>query len=219
MLSFPRVEFTIPPLRASLYYSINNQLRLIFAPTLTSLYSENIIIRNGSHFKRQWDEWWCRPVFWGSTAATAASESATQSFYLISEHAIECGWSENHWNRIGNAFCVVIGNNNNRQSSSSLPMTLWIANLISFGFGAEFCLWSHESISFIPHVLMFRCAEKESGREKKGARMRWKIASGKIGSLLIIEIQFSFADDSRWWFLNNLQLLKFTDVSMITILQ
>lgn len=50
--------------RASLYYSINNQLRLIFLLHWLLLFG-SIIIRNGSHFNRQWDEWWYRTVFWG----------------------------------------------------------------------------------------------------------------------------------------------------------
>lgn len=160
--------------RASLYYSINNQLRLILRLRLAFIRKGSIIDRNGSHSSRQWD-------VSGWNLGVERTSSLFRLFFLLPLMCPRVCWmkwesSNANWKCL---LCGDDGNNNNNQASSYGDDILnWQFNLLMISL-------SYHSVS-----RMLRSDASKRDRE--------------IGSLYqqFNSIKFS-ADDSWWWLRKN----------------
>lgn len=157
---------------ASLYYSINNQLRLIFFSHIAFLYSWNIIVRNGSHFKPMMC-WMAAGWYFGVEAAAALDICPRVSDEV-----------KNHWNRIENAFCVMMETTTIKQfhHPHGDDILNWQFNLLMI----------HGSLSFRPHVGAASLSEMAASEMENWV----SLSACWLGSLCRRRAD----DDSWWWF-------------------
>lgn len=166
--------------RASPYYSINNQLRLIFSPPWHRLSSfheliGNIIIREMDHTsnvnRTSAMKWWVRDEaswYFGWRLLQTMRESL---FFFDMPSASSDDEVKIIENESKFRLLCGDGNNNNQTVHHHMAMTFWIANLIYS--------WSHGSISFIPHV---RRASVLSKRSRTEMEIEGRTNDKKIGS-------------------------------------